>query len=467
MSRLILSLILPAFLLLTTLSFGQKRVEHVLHSKVFEGDRKITVCLPKGYEDENLYKFPVAYLFDGQFEPYLTMVSGITDYYSQSGFELEMIIVSVPSENRFAEFIPEPKADSLTPTAYSTKLTTFLAEELFPFIDSAYSYRTTPLKIGIGHSLGATFLLNEAFRENSPFGAIIAASPNTTVPGMATMIPAFIETHPETTTFLFVTTGDADETEKMFLPTTLRIDSALSAQKSKSLDWNFRKYDGATHVGTFPRTFNDGYLLLSARWNISPDDLARFKGLEGAPLEEEIRKCFKRKSILRKSEMLYSRRGLLSLQTIAAYAGDYATAYNINTLSLLELEKDTINAQNKKVIKEDLMAKHGLYNFQAICANAREAFERKEYKLAADEYMRAFRTGVIVGTFVQRIDALDALVLAGNKEEAFRQIELLANTFGLQGSWTLTENPVLMPLHNDRRWSKYVKILDENLKETN
>jgi predicted alpha/beta superfamily hydrolase len=455
---------LLTFLFLFFLSgiFAQKQVDHVINSKVFGHERKITVYLPVEYSLDSLGKFPVAYLFDGQFDPYLKMVSGMMEYYSQTNLCLSLVIVAVHTEDRFEEFVPEPKTDLNNKTTYSTKLTESLEQEVFAFVNE--NYRTTDFKLGIGHSLGGTFLLYEAFKENSPFGAIIAASPNTNLNEMTKMIPEYLQTHPQLTTFFYVTGGDTDQMELDFLKTTMQIDSAITARKSEFPDWNFQQYEHANHMETFPKTFNDGYLLFQEKWKITTNDLVSMKGLQDSLLELEIKKCLHRKSITRRSEIPYSFKTVVNdVQAAAELNNDYRTAFNISTLSLRLLETDSgISQKGKDNLTAKFKEKREYYNFNEICNTALNASNRKDYKLAAQEYLRAFETGLIRGTFYQRINCLTAFAQTGNTEEAFKQIELLANTYELRGSGALTGNPLLSPLHKDKRWKKYVKILDEN-----
>lgn len=445
-------------------TFAQKRVEHTLPSTIFGLERKITVYLPKEYVADSIHDFPVAYLFDGQFEPYLTMVSGMMEYYSQTNSSVALILVSVHTENRFEEFIPEPKTGPDGKTTYSTPLTEFLEKELYPFVDA--HYRASDFKLGIGHSLGGTFLLYEAFKEHSPFGAIIAASPNTTLNEMTRTIPEYLEKHPEMTTFFYVTGGDTDQMELDFLQTSTRIDSAITARKSAFPDWNFRKYAHSNHMETFPKTFNDGFLLFSEKWNLTPHDLLSLKDLQDAKLEQEIKKSFERKSVIRQAAMPYSFRNVLRLQGIAEINADYETAYRISALSLKLLDTDsTVPQKDREELLPRVTEKRAYYRFFAICDSAQQAMNRKDYQTAAETYLRAFELNVLRGTFYMRISSLEAFAQSGNKEAAFKQIDLLANHFGMVGSSSLTGNPLLTPLHKDKRWNKYMKILDENTLE--
>jgi predicted alpha/beta superfamily hydrolase len=452
------------FLLSFHNTFAQKQTEHTISSKVFGTDRKVTVYLPTVYFLDTAGTFPVAYLFDGQFEPYLKMVSGMMEYYNQTNLCTGLVIVAVHTEDRFGEFVPEPKTDSVNhKTTYSTKLTDFLDQELFSFIDS--NYRTTHFKMGIGHSLGGTFLLYEAFKENSPFGAIIAASPNTTIPGMSKMIPEYLDKHPELSTFFYVTGGDTDQMELDFLKTTMQIDSSIRTRNTGFFNWNFRKYEHSNHMETFPKTFNDGYLLFVEKWEITPKDFLPMQGLQDEALEKELKSLFAKKAAIRKKAMPYSLREVLNTQAVAELGNEHQIAFNICTLALRLLETDsTITKEKKEALLPQLTEKQLYFNFNEICSLAQSASDRKDYKLAAQEYSRAFDLNIIRGTYYPRIQSLEAFAQTGNPEAAFKQLELLANRFKLRGNRSIIDNPLLEPLHKDKRWNKYMKILEENTK---
>lgn len=452
------------FLLSFQNMFAQEQTEHTISSKVFDTDRKITVYLPAEYLLDTVGKFPVAYLFDGQSEHYLKMVSGMMEYYNQTNLCTGLVIVAVHTEDRFGEFVPEPKTDSVNhKTTYSTKLTDFLDQELFPFIDS--NYRTTRFRMGIGHSLGGTFLLYEAFKENSPFGAVIAASPNTNIPGMTQMIPEYLDKHPDMNTFFYITGGDTDQMELDFLKTTMQIDSSIKARNSASLDWNFRKYEHSNHMETFPKTFNDGYLLFVERWKTTSKDFAAMKGLQDEALEKEVKKLLAKKAAHQRTEMPYTFREVLIAQRQAEMVNEYQTASNISGLLIRLLETDsTVPKDDKEGMSQWLKEKQLYLKFRDICGQAQSALDRKDYKLAAQEYARAFELNIIRGTFSERINSLDAFAQTGNTEAAFKQLDLLANLFKLRGSESIVDDPLLEPLHKDKRWDKYLKILEENKK---
>ena len=165
-------------------AFAQsKTLDQTIHSKVFNGDRSLSIYLPDRYSEpgDSLVRFPVMYLFDAQFQPYFSMVTSMMDYYEQSGMGVPLIVVGIHTEDRWNEFAPIPANEQKGQNEGSNQLHNFLTDEVFPLIDSLY--RTTSFRIGVGHSLGGTFVVDEALHQPSIFQAIIAASPNLTMDG--------------------------------------------------------------------------------------------------------------------------------------------------------------------------------------------------------------------------------------------------------------------------------------------
>ncbi|MBE9467785.1 MAG: hypothetical protein IMY72_05605 [Bacteroidetes bacterium] len=121
-----------------------------VETKTFKNGRTIRVCLPEKYTKFTL-KLPVIYVFDGQI--LFNYIIGLYEY----NFDKypPAIIVGIEQLDRGNEFIKQ-KEDSAKKTFY--KFEDFITKELIQYIDS--NYRTNSIKIGIGHSHGGTFLLN-------------------------------------------------------------------------------------------------------------------------------------------------------------------------------------------------------------------------------------------------------------------------------------------------------------------
>jgi ATP-dependent Lon protease len=125
------------------------------------------------------------------------------------------------------------------------------------------------------------------------------------------------------------------------------------------------------------------------------------------------------------------------------------------------LETDSTVTEKKKMQKI-MKSEREYYLFEDLCKTGREALNRKDYAQAADAYCRAFEMDQLRATHMHRFRSLAAFAQTGRIDEAFEQIELLANWFELQGNEALTEDPLLAPLHSDKRWDKFMKILDKN-----
>lgn len=182
-------LMLLSFLLVGNLLHAQKDIYHVtcaqevnLKSKYFSFVRKIWVKLPAAYNAMDAQDYDVTYVFDAQTTPFFEMACAYPTFLS-NGWSSEGIVVGICSPqdteyNRREDFLPD---DSLTHSAfrhrkgYSDSLMLFVKEELVPYIRS--HYRTTERSLAIGHSLGASFLL-QCFLKNNIFDDYFLFSPN-------------------------------------------------------------------------------------------------------------------------------------------------------------------------------------------------------------------------------------------------------------------------------------------------
>src|SRR5690554_7628348 len=91
--------LLISILSISSLSFSQGKsesVDYVLDSEIFKEERTISVFIPEAYNSgDSTANYNVAYLFDGQFQPYFSMVSSIMSYYEQTNEGIPLIIVGV------------------------------------------------------------------------------------------------------------------------------------------------------------------------------------------------------------------------------------------------------------------------------------------------------------------------------------------------------------------------------------
>lgn len=135
------------------------------HSEVYGEDRHVLVYLPDHYSSTTA-RYPVVYLLDGAF--FFFPTAGIVDFYSKANRMPRMIVVAIVHSDRMTEL-------STAASGGSAQFTSFLREELIPYVDD--HLRTEPFRVLIGHSLGGMFAAHALFEAPGLFQAHIAASP--------------------------------------------------------------------------------------------------------------------------------------------------------------------------------------------------------------------------------------------------------------------------------------------------
>ncbi len=160
-----------------------------IKSKAFSddrlNDRKIKVKLPDDYELYPARFYKVVYLFDAQSEAFFNLLTATQHYISthSSTFTSPVIFVGIENKYRQYEFLPknntnQPYKDywDKVKLGGADELIDHLTQEVFPAINN--KYRTNGFNIGIGHSLGGSFVTYCMYKNPDIFKAIISASPN-------------------------------------------------------------------------------------------------------------------------------------------------------------------------------------------------------------------------------------------------------------------------------------------------
>jgi len=263
-----------AMLMSASLSFAQAKDDYHtgklesfnLSSNKFQFDRKIFVNLPTGYDENNATDYDVIYVFDAQDLSYLEMVSSYPKFINTSWAD-RFIVVGICSPNtlsynRLDDFLPN---DPETVKAYkghggrAENLAKFVKDELQPYIKS--HYRTTDRSIGVGHALGATFLMG-ALLDNKPFDAYFMFSPDLSVGDF--MYPKRFKEHDfsEVKQFIFLTDAAEESTPGMENWGVARemIYGYLDEHvMPRALKWNKVSYSGYNHMSAFPLALKDAY----------------------------------------------------------------------------------------------------------------------------------------------------------------------------------------------------------------
>lgn len=147
-----------------------------MSSSSFGAERDVAIHLPDGYAD-NENRYPVLFVLGG--DSYFVPSTGLTTYLASDGRMPQVIVVAVPIEDWAGEFTYTQARD--TAAFYATsggadRLRCFLSEELIPYLDA--NYRTQPLRILVGHSLGGLFAVETMTRYPGLFQVTIAISPS-------------------------------------------------------------------------------------------------------------------------------------------------------------------------------------------------------------------------------------------------------------------------------------------------
>ena len=162
------------------------RVEYKeFDSPLFSFKRPVLIYTPEAYDENPEVDYDVIYVFDSQARASFDLVQSLLHFALQTpNNDRQYIVVGVANPthweieyNRNNDFLPVPQHWQMTTPYYGSvdKFKKFLKEELMPYIDS--NYRTSGHNAGIGHSLGASFVI-DAMTQDDMFDDIIAISPN-------------------------------------------------------------------------------------------------------------------------------------------------------------------------------------------------------------------------------------------------------------------------------------------------
>ncbi len=153
--------------------------QYRFESAVLGEARRILVSLPGGYDDAPGRRYPVVVVLDGDFEH--DFAAAMTRFYAAVSELPAMIVVGVCHEDRMRDLTPAP-VDGFTPPpgapagGGADDFLVFLADELLPYLDSAY--RMEPLRVLVGHSLGGLFALHALATRPDAFLGYLVMEPS-------------------------------------------------------------------------------------------------------------------------------------------------------------------------------------------------------------------------------------------------------------------------------------------------
>lgn len=160
------------------------RVEtKTFHSPNFPFDREIFICTPPLYDQYDQSEVDVVYVFDSQWRSHFGLAySIIAECQDPHEDPVPFIVVGItspttPDYNRNNDFLPVPTNVTYQSKYYGNyeNFKKFIREDVMHYINS--NYRTSGHTLAIGHSFGASFILN-ALASEELFDDYIALSPN-------------------------------------------------------------------------------------------------------------------------------------------------------------------------------------------------------------------------------------------------------------------------------------------------
>lgn len=273
-------------LILNGMLFGQNaRIESLeINSKVFNGKRKLKIILPANYNEFPNRKYKTIYLFDAQGDNLFNFEIAAMDFIKSGALYIEpSIIVGVETTNRFFEFLPKNQSNDAYKYYWkgakfggADSLAISLRNEVIPFIKA--KYRCNNYNIGIGHSLGGTFVTYSLVKFPELFNAVIAISPNYWWDNEQVLntFNSLANKDVLHNKFLYITYGEGDMLENRFLSSTQKMDSLLIKKNLPDFRWQTKKTDIGSHFLSPIEGITKGLLALNKDFVTSDEQIEQF-----------------------------------------------------------------------------------------------------------------------------------------------------------------------------------------------
>lgn len=247
----------------------QRNTTYNIQSKSFNDKREFQVHLPKNIEEAEY--LPLIFVFDAQWDTYYNFVTSTIDYLTEVKEFPKSIVIGINNKERQYELTPVPvNEDWRVPSlGGATFLEKHLINEVIPFIEK--KYKVANFRIGIGHSLGGTFVLNSLVDKSNLFNVYIAISPNLQLDDeeIVLKIKRNISKVESLNKLFFVTIGTSGNPDTLFLPPVKKLDSIVKTHSTPNFNWNFRVLNNYNHGTTPLASIQASLLFLAKKWKIS------------------------------------------------------------------------------------------------------------------------------------------------------------------------------------------------------
>ncbi|SFW17938.1 Predicted hydrolase of the alpha/beta superfamily [Sinomicrobium oceani] len=222
-----------------------------IESEVYKKQRELQIFIPDEYFWEKNRHFKVLYLFDAQNTRIFNYISGNIQLLSMNTIE-PVIIVGIVTEDRWDEFLPpnnhvETLKRYEPPMGHADLLIQHIQEEVEPFLKK--NYRVQDYRLGIGHSLGATFVTYASMKTDNLFDYNILLSPNYNYDQkqFVDRYKEFVGNDLEKNKTFYFTNGCGDRYENEFDGPLQEVIAILEDSGNEKIKWEYKKTDIDNH----------------------------------------------------------------------------------------------------------------------------------------------------------------------------------------------------------------------------
>lgn len=288
-------------------SFGQNASTDTLsyYSEYFKTRRQLKISLPDEYEDNANRRYNVIYLFDAQSSALYDFTKATLAFFPgyANFYFAPVILVGIETRNRHFEFLPKhlntiPSQQNYLNAGGADTLAYSIEKEIKPLIEK--KYRTNDFTIGIGHSLGGTFVTYSMLKFPKIFNAGICISPNYLF-DVETIFSTYREASKRSNLsdrFLYIAFGKSDETEEKFKKSTIKFGNLLKENKTSNFNYKVDQLNNNSHSTTPMEGIFKGLIFINDFMNLPYEKYKPFlDDNSSGSLIDYVQKYFEEQSI--------------------------------------------------------------------------------------------------------------------------------------------------------------------------
>ncbi|WP_299005520.1 alpha/beta hydrolase-fold protein [uncultured Shewanella sp.] len=242
-----------------------------IQSSLLNEERLVQVLLPENYHADDLTRYPVLYLLDGDY--LFHGASGMLDLLANKGQMIpDIILVGVADKgtDKYRQYMTPQGLSTPRKEDSKGKASEFLAHihsELMPYM--AKHYRIADNAILFGHSIAGLFVLNALLESPNRFNSYLSSSPSVWLNDYAFVkrakkVMAKSQHHPVS---LYLSLGDETRMGQYGL-----ID-VLDDLQPKNIAWHFTHYSNENHVSVALVSLRNSLKQIFKGWFIPEKEL--------------------------------------------------------------------------------------------------------------------------------------------------------------------------------------------------